>query len=85
MPWCEYLIKCFAWERMEREKWKHTRLISFESLRGSHVNPKGLPRTVERYMPLKTKVKSKITTEQREMYHQRMEEYEEAKRKKEGL
>ena len=42
MPWCEYL-KCFAWARMEKEKWRHTRLIAFESRIGSHLDPKGLP------------------------------------------
>lgn len=52
MPWCEYLIKCYAWERMERERWRHTRLIAYESRIGSHLNPKSLPTNIESYMPL---------------------------------
>ena len=52
MAWCEYLLKCYAWERMEREKWRKVRLIAFEARVGSHVDPKTLPRTIEQYMPL---------------------------------
>lgn len=74
MPWCEYLIKCYAWKRMEKEKWKHTRLIAFESKIGPHLNPKTLPRSIENYMPLDGK-KSKVSPEMRELYKKRMEEY----------
>lgn len=60
MPWCEYLIKCFAWARMEKEKWRHTRLIAFESRIGSHLDPKGLPKSIDAYMPLDVKKKNPI-------------------------
>ena len=60
MPWCEYLIKCFAWARMEKEKWRHTRLIAFEARIGSHLDPKGLPKSIDAYMPLDVKRKNPI-------------------------
>ena len=81
MPWCEYLIKCQAWQRIEKEKWRHTRLIAFESKIGSHLNPKSLPRTIEKYLPLDGKRKRKISNETRELYERRMAEYNEAKAK----
>ena len=59
MPWCEYLIKCFAWSRMEKEKWKHTRLIAYEARIGSHLDPKTLPKTIENYLPLETRKKNR--------------------------
>ena len=52
MAWCEYLIKCYAWSRMEKEKWRHTRMIAYEARIGSHLDPKSLPRTIEQYMPI---------------------------------
>ena len=61
MPWNEYVLKCFAWSRMERNKWEHTRLIAFESKVGSHLDYKTLPRSIEDYLPLggkKSKTKS---------------------------
>jgi hypothetical protein len=87
MPWNEYLIKCFAWARMEREKWKHTRLIAYEAKIGSHLNPKSLPRSIEAYMPLGKdgkKRKSRVTPEMKALYEQRMKEYEAAKLKKQS-
>jgi hypothetical protein len=81
MPWCEYLIKCQAWQRIEKEKWRHTRLIAFESKIGSHLNPKSLPRTIENYLPLDGKRKRKVSNEIRELYERRIAEYNEAKAK----
>ena len=59
MSWNEYLIKCFAWGRMEKEKWRHTRLIAYEARIGSHLDPKGLPKTIDSYMQLDTKKKNR--------------------------
>lgn len=81
MAWCEYLIKCQAWQRIEKEKWRHTRLIAFESKIGSHLNPKSLPRTIEKYLPLDGKRKRKVSKEIRELYERRIAEYNEAKAK----
>ena len=81
MPWCEYLIKCQAWQRMEKEKWRHTRLIAFESKIGAHLNPKSLPRSIEKYMPLSDKKKPQISSEVKELFAQRMAEYNEKKAK----
>lgn len=63
---------------MERDKWYHTRLIAFESMRGSHLASKSLPRSIDAYLPLdknKSK-KSKVSDIQKENWELEMTEYE---------
>ena len=57
MAWCEYLIKCYAWSRMEKEKWRKVRTIAFNAMIGSHLDPKKLPKSEEAFMPLENKKK----------------------------
>lgn len=78
MGWNEYLIKCYAWQRMELSKWQHTRLIAFESKIGSHLNPKTLPKSLNDYIDLGDKVKrrNKVSDEHRAQYEKMMKEYE---------
>lgn len=83
MPWCEYLIKCYAWNRIETEKWKRARMIAFNARIGSHLNPKSLPRTEEQFLPLIKKAKKSkvgLSVEAQNLFKRRMEEYNEAMR-----
>lgn len=78
MGWNEYLIKCFAWQRMERERWKHTRLVAFYSMIGSHLDTKKLPKSIDSFLPIDgDKPKSRVTDAQREDFETAMKEYEE--------
>jgi len=79
MAWNEYILKCFAWARMERNKWEHTRLIAWESKIGSHLDPKKLPKSIDSYLPLngKQKRKSKVSDEMRALYEEELKKYEE--------
>lgn len=52
MPFCEFLIKSFAYERMQKERLRHTRLIAYSAQIGSHLDPKSLPKTLEKFMPI---------------------------------
>lgn len=61
---------------MEKEKWRRTRLIAFESRIGSHLNPKSLPRSIEGYLPLDKKRKSRVSPEMKELYKKRRAEYD---------
>lgn len=63
---------------MEKDKWYHTRLIAFESMRGSHLNPKGLPRSIESYLPIdkNQRNKSKVLEAQQKAWKNQMDEYE---------
>lgn len=61
MPWNEYVLKCFAWSRMDRNKWEHTRLNSWYAMVGSHLDYKTLPKSINEFLPLdgkQTKTKS---------------------------
>lgn len=57
MPWCEYLIKCYAWRRMDTNEWRRARMIAFNARIGSHLDPKRLPKTEHDFLPLDDSMK----------------------------
>lgn len=73
MPWCEYLIKCYAWNRMETEKWKQARMIAFNARVGSHLDPKHLPKNEESFLPLQETHRKKASKESLERLRQERE------------
>ena len=92
MPFCEFLIKSYAYNRMQKERLRHTRLIAWSAQIGSHLDPKKLPKSIEQFMPIgserKKKRKSKVSDEMRAIFEQRMREYNEAvafKKKQEAI
>lgn len=83
MPWCEFLIKSFAYSRMSEERMRHTRLIAYYSAVGSHLKTESLPKSLQSFLPIgdEGKVKkSKISPEMMEIWNKRMREYNELKR-----
>lgn len=82
MPFCEFLIKSYAYNRMQKERLRHTRLIAWSAQIGSHLDAKKMPKTIEQFMPIgserKKKRKSKVSDEMRAIFEQRMREYNEA-------
>ena len=52
MPWCEYLIKSVAYNRMAKEEWRKFRLVAYNARIGSHLDPKSLPRNEHDFMPI---------------------------------
>ena len=81
MPWCEFLIKSYAYSRMQEEKLRHTRLIAYSSQIGSHLDPKKLPRSIDQFMRIgseKDSVKSNKNAkfdDMKELFKKRMQEY----------
>lgn len=81
MPWCEFLIKSYAYNRMQEEKLRHTRLIAYSAQIGSHLDPKKLPRSIDQFMPIgneKKSVKSNKNDnfdDMKELFKKRMQEY----------
>ena len=73
MPWCEFVIKSFAYYRMKNDDWERTRILAYHSLIGSHFDPKKLPKYD---VFLKAKKKSVISDEARNLFNQRMKEWE---------
>lgn len=83
MPFGEYQLKAQAYARMQEEKLRHTRRIAFYAAIGSHLDPKKLPKTEDAFMPIgEKKRKSRVSDEMRELFNQRMQEYNQAIKKK---
>ena len=81
MPWCEFLIKSYAYSRMQEEKLRHTRLIAYSAQIGSHLDPKKLPRSIDQFMKIgsennaRKSNKSPIFDDMKELFKKRMQEY----------
>ncbi len=81
MPWCEFLIKSYAYSRMQEEKLRHTRLIAYSSQIGSHLDPKKLPRSIDQFMQIGSEKnarksnKNVIFDDMKELFKKRMQEY----------
>ena len=81
MPWCEFLIKSYAYNRMQEEKLRHTRLIAYSAQIGSHLDPKKLPRSIDQFMRIgseKDSAKSNKNAkfdDMKELFKKRMQEY----------
>ena len=59
MSWSEFLIRLYAYKRIEKNEWYKVREIAHASLVGSHLNPKKIP-SKEKFMPLERKKKVKM-------------------------
>jgi hypothetical protein len=58
-----------GYKRAELNDWKKVREISYYSLIGSHMNPKRLPKNIQKFMPLEGEKKDKtISDEQRNAF-----------------
>lgn len=81
MPWCEFLIKSYAYSRMQEEKLRHTRLIAYSAQIGSHLDPKKLPRSIDQFMPIggeknaRKSNKNANFDDMKELFKKRMQEY----------
>jgi len=59
MTWAEFCIRQHAYRRIEKNDWYKVREIAYSSLIGSHVDPKKLPKSKEKFIPLDS-VKNKM-------------------------
>ena len=81
MPWCEFLIKSYAYSRMQEEKLRHTRLIAYSAQIGSHLDPKKLPRSIDQFMPIGNEKNARKSNKNdnfddiKELFKKRMQEY----------
>ena len=81
MPWCEFLIKSYAYSRMQEEKLRHTRLIAYSAQIGSHLDPKKLPRSIDQFMPIGNEKNARESNkndnfdDMKELFKKRMQEY----------
>tara|TARA_R110000851_G_scaffold268704_1_gene421442 strand:+ start:736 stop:978 length:243 start_codon:yes stop_codon:yes gene_type:complete len=52
MTWAEFLIRQHAYHRIEKNEWYKVREIAYSSLIGSHIDPKKLPKSKDKFIPL---------------------------------
>jgi hypothetical protein len=52
MTWAEFLIRQHAYNRIDKNEWYKVREIAYASLIGSHSDPKKLPNSKEKFIPL---------------------------------
>jgi hypothetical protein len=52
MTWAEFLIRQHAYHRIEKNELYKVREIAYSSLIGSHIDPKKLPKSKDKFIPL---------------------------------
>jgi hypothetical protein len=52
MTWAEFLIRQHAYHRIEKNEWYKVREMAYASLIGSHIDPKKLPKSKDKFIPL---------------------------------
>jgi hypothetical protein len=70
MSWREFQLRSYGYSRSEKNDWLKVREIAYNALVGSHLNPKNLPKSKEKYLPLEGNGVSKkeISDKQRELF-----------------
>lgn len=76
MTWKEFLLKSYAYQRMAKTKWRHSRLIAYQATIAPHLNPKFIPKSVEKFLPLGDKAKeASVSEETRARFLEQVKEY----------
>lgn len=52
MSWAEFLIRLFAFKRLEIREWEKVRFISYTTMVAPYQDVKKIPKTMERFLPL---------------------------------
>jgi len=81
MTWAEFQIRAYGYNRMQEKEDLRTREIAWASLIGSHVNPKKLPKTKERFWQIGEKKNATINDSIKDRIKKAQDEY--FKKKKE--
>lgn len=68
MSFAEFQIRLFAYERIQLKEWEKVRFIAYSATIGSHQDPKKLPRTIDKFLPLGDKPKSQLTDQMKEQF-----------------
>jgi hypothetical protein len=68
MSFSEFQIRLFAYQRMQLGEWEKIRFLGWCSTIGSHQDPKKLPKSIEKFLPLGNKPKTNINDEMKQRY-----------------
>lgn len=75
MTWAEFLIRQHAYRRIEESSWYKVREIAYASTIGSHLDPKKIAKTKEKFMPLDSERQNASTYDNTERIRQVQEEF----------
>jgi len=76
MSWREFQLRSHGFKRADKNQWVKVREIAYNSLIGSHLDPKKLPKTREKYLPLEAEQATKgVSNERKEMFLQAFKNY----------
>lgn len=75
MSWREFQLRSIGFQRKEKNDWLKVREIAYNSLIGSHLDPKKIPKSKERYMPLDGNSEKKVSDKQKEMFMNAFKNY----------
>jgi hypothetical protein len=77
MSFAEFQIRLFAYQRVQEREWDKVRFVAFNAMRGSHLDPKKMPKTLQTFLKLKIdgNHNNTISEAMKERYLQEMEKY----------
>jgi hypothetical protein len=76
MSWREFQLRSYGFKRADKAQWVKVREIAYNSLIGSHLDPKKLPKTREKYLPLDAENAIKgVSDERKEMFLKAFKNY----------
>jgi hypothetical protein len=56
MTWAEFCIRQHAYRRIQKNDWYKVREVAYAALIGSHIDPKKLPKSKDKFIPLDNEV-----------------------------
>ncbi|CAH56666.1 hypothetical protein PHG11b_39 [Flavobacterium phage 11b] len=77
MTFAEFQVRLFAYKRIQLREWEKVRFMAWSSTIGSHQDPKKLPKTIEKFMPLggSNSANKGVSEEQKQNYLNEYKEY----------
>ena len=79
MSWAEFVIRSTCFREKELDQWRKIRFIAYVALQAPHVNPKRIPKSIEKFLPLGDKKQSELTDERLKMMQEAWKTYQENK------
>jgi hypothetical protein len=79
MTWAEFLIRQHAYRRIQKNDWYKVREIAYSSLIGSHIDPKKLPKSKDKFIPLDDEKDNTLNPKQMMQILKATKQYQEAK------
>ncbi|KFN39037.1 MAG: hypothetical protein JU82_08875 [Sulfuricurvum sp. MLSB] len=76
MSWREFQLRSFGYKRKDRQDWLKVREVAYSSLVGSHLDPKKLPKTKEKFLPLGMEQQKRVSDEQKENFLKAFRKYQ---------